>query len=55
MEALLDLLRGGGLKEQFESVPKILPCLIDRIPLACDVHFRTKRHIAIPFPLYDCG
>jgi len=54
MEALLYLFGGCAFEKQLQRLPKVVPGLLDTVPLAGNIKLRTQRHIAIAFS-FDNG
>ncbi len=46
-QSLAGFFRRCCFKEKFQRLPKVVTCLLDRIPLAGNVKFGTQRYIAI--------
>jgi hypothetical protein len=53
LQAALYLGRIRALEEQLERFYKVVPRLLDRIPLARDIPLGTEGDISIPFTLDD--
>ena len=49
MQAVLNLRRIGGFKEQLERLDQILPGLLDGLALTGEVQFRAQRNIPVTF------